>query len=100
MCTTPAAAQWLKDRTPGIPRMADGKPNLTAPAPKTADGKPDLSGLWRADPGGYDLNLVSELRRDEILPWADDLSRQRSEEFGQDHPGYRCMPEIGPLYSF
>ena len=30
----------------GIPRLQDGKPNLTAPAPRTADGKPDLSGIW------------------------------------------------------
>ena len=38
-------AQWLDFRTPGIPRTADGKPNLAAPAPKTLDGKPDLSGI-------------------------------------------------------
>ena len=29
-----------------LPRTADGKPNLAAPAPRTRDGKPDLSGLW------------------------------------------------------
>ena len=40
------SAQWIKYPTPGIPRTADGKPNLTAPAPKLPDGKPDLSGLW------------------------------------------------------
>jgi len=39
-------AQWLDYPTPGIPRLPDGKPNLSAPAPRTADGKPDLSGLW------------------------------------------------------
>ena len=38
--TAPLAAQWLTYPTPGIPRTADGKPNLTAPAPRTADGKP------------------------------------------------------------
>ena len=43
---TPLAAQWAQYHTPGIPRTADGKPNLTAPAPRTADGKPDLTGLW------------------------------------------------------
>ena len=41
-----AHAQWLNYPTPGVPRTADGKPNLSAPAPKTADGKPDLSGVW------------------------------------------------------
>jgi hypothetical protein len=34
----PAAAQWLNYPTPGIPRTADGKPNLSAPAPHIADG--------------------------------------------------------------
>jgi len=95
----PVNAQWLKDPTPGIPRTPDGKPNLAAPAPKL-DGTPDLSGIWRADPGGYDLNIVSGLKRDEVLPWADELLRQRSEEFGKDYPGYRCMPDIGPFYTF
>ena len=42
----PLSAQWLNYPTPGIPRLPDGKPNLTAPAPRTADGKPDLSGIW------------------------------------------------------
>jgi len=40
------SAQWLEYPTPGVPRTADGKPNLSAPAPRTADGKPDLSGMW------------------------------------------------------
>jgi len=42
----PLSAQWLNYPTPGIPRLPDGKPDLSAPAPKTADGKPDLSGIW------------------------------------------------------
>ena len=29
-----------------MPRTADGKVNLSAPAPRTPDGKPDLSGVW------------------------------------------------------
>src|SRR6202171_4016518 len=44
--SAPLSAQWLNYPTPGIPRLPDGKPNLTAPAPRTADGKPDLSGIW------------------------------------------------------
>lgn len=47
--STPAAAQWLTYRAPGIPRLPDGKPNLSAPAARSADGKPDLSGIWMGD---------------------------------------------------
>ena len=39
-------AQWPSYPTPGVPRTADGKPNLEAPAPRTADGKVDFSGIW------------------------------------------------------
>src|SRR5215470_15672629 len=41
-------AQWLSHRDPKIPRTADGKPNLTAPAPRF-NGKPDMSGVWQAE---------------------------------------------------
>src|SRR5437667_7950646 len=40
------SAQWPAYTPPGVPKGADGKPDLTAPAPRTADGKPDLSGVW------------------------------------------------------
>jgi len=33
-----AQAQWLKDPTPGIPRLPDGKANLNAPAPRKGVG--------------------------------------------------------------
>jgi len=39
-------AQWIRIRQQGVPRLADGKPNLKAPTPRTADGKPDFSGMW------------------------------------------------------
>ena len=44
-----ASAQWLNYPTPGIPRTADGKPNLTAAAPRMPDGKPDFTGMWRVE---------------------------------------------------
>jgi hypothetical protein len=40
-------AQWPAYPTAGVPKTADGKPDLTGPVPKTADGKPDLSGIWQ-----------------------------------------------------
>lgn len=41
-----SSAQWIGNPTPGLPRLKDGKPNLSAKAPRTRDGKPDLSGVW------------------------------------------------------
>jgi len=40
-------AQWPTYIPSGVPKTADGKPDLTAPTPRTADGKPDLSGIWQ-----------------------------------------------------
>ncbi len=43
-------AQWPKHPAPGVPRNAQGRVLMDAPAPRTPDGKPDLSGNWlRAD---------------------------------------------------
>jgi hypothetical protein len=94
-----AEAQWLKTPTPGIPRTADGKPDLQAPAPKTASGSPDLSGIWRAEGGGYFLDVTLDLKPGEILPWAAALAKERTARFSTDHPSYRCMPDIGPTYN-
>ena len=59
---TASYAQWLHYPTPGLPRTADGKPNLSAPAPKTADGKPDLTGLWMLNAGPGNLaNIAADL---------------------------------------
>jgi hypothetical protein len=94
--SAPLVAQWLKEPTRGIPRTADGKPDLTAPAPRTADGKPDFSGLWRFDAGPYGGNLLTDLKPDEIAPSADALYKQRMEDLGKDDPAtFKCLPQ-GP----
>ena len=48
MFALPLTAQWFDIPTRGVPRTADGKPDLNAATPRTADGKPDFSGMWRA----------------------------------------------------
>lgn len=53
-----ARAQWLNHPTPGIARLANGKPNLSAPAPRAANGKPDLSGQWQAACGSTRARLA------------------------------------------
>jgi hypothetical protein len=88
----PLTGQWLNYPTPGIPRTADGKPNLTAPAPRTADGKPDLSGIWdRTKTAGG----ITQLKPSEIKPWALKVSKEREETLDRDNPGVHCLP-IGP----
>jgi hypothetical protein len=86
-------AQWLKYPTPGIPRLPDGRANLSAPAPRTPDGKPDLSGLWRAS-----VNYISDLTRGAkpgdvvMLPATEALVRERRENFSRDDPSASCIP--------
>ena len=63
-----AGAQWLNYRTPGVPRLPDGKPKLSAPVPRTADGKPDLSGVWRSTGPLYRFNIAQDLTPDGIQP--------------------------------
>jgi hypothetical protein len=68
----------LSYKTPGIPRAADGNPNLSAPLPRT-DGKPDLTGVWSME--------VSAQEPPKLQSWAEDLRR--------DSPEALCLP--GPI---
>jgi hypothetical protein len=95
---TPLAAQWLTHQTPGIPRAADGKPNLTAPAPRTPDGRPDLSGLWTKFSPKYARNIAADLKPEEIQPWARAIVDERRESLGKDGMQVRCLP-LGPAYA-
>jgi hypothetical protein len=98
-----ASAQWINHPTPGVPRLADGKPNLTAPAPRTADGKPDLSGIWRAartGEYGYDYNVAQNLKPEDIQPAADAIRLKRVQDFRKDSPLARCLPVSVPFLNF
>jgi hypothetical protein len=46
ICSVSVAAQWPKYQAPGVPRDAEGRVRMDAPAPRMPDGKPDLSGNW------------------------------------------------------
>jgi hypothetical protein len=111
-------AQWPAYPTPGVPRTADGKPDLTAPAPRTRDGKPDFSGIWRfvdspdARPGppppaqarsfGIGLRVPGLIQFFDIgstlpgglpfQPWAAELRRQRVARNNEDNPDAHCLP--------
>ena len=87
--TMPASAQWLDRPWPGIPRTADGKPNLAAPAPRGPDGKPDLTGVWNSPP------LVARPDPADLQPWVLDLVRQHQQDYFKGRPYYQCRPS-GP----
>ena len=115
--TTTVSAQWPKYTTPDVPRLADGQPNLTAPAPRTADGKPDLSGIWEIVFGGGgrgrgaapapapapppDPNATPVSQFFEVAgrgyplplqPWADELKKKRMADNSKDNPDVWCLP--------
>ena len=99
----PLPAQWLHYPTPGMPRTADGKPNLSAPTPRTADGKPDLSGIWALQrplacaatgcvPPEFGNIAVSLKDGLPYQPWARDLAKNRRESLRMDDPISHCLP--------
>ncbi len=112
------SAQWPPYPTAGVPRTADGRPNVSAAPPRAADGKPDLSGIWefvRPTPrvdvgvggaGGTPLpnGTIPNIRhqfwdigfgRKEPLPfqpWAAELRKKRMADNQKDNPDAHCLP--------
>lgn len=108
-------AQWLDYKTPGIPRLADGKPDLKAPAPRTADGHPDFSGMWFANVPSKDYCNNPEvciqeerMAREQInlgikmkdgLPyteWSKEQMKERHKNGGREDPHTYCKPPNFP----
>jgi hypothetical protein len=107
-----ADAQWLNHPSPAIPRLPDGKPNLSAPAPKAPDGKPDLSGIWAAEcavqgrDACFTRSLFFDLAKDlnpidvQMTPWAEGIQTQRQARNHVDDPYGYCLPPGTPRINF
>ena len=95
----PVRAQWIKVPVPNIPRTADGKPNLSAPAPRLPDGHPDLSGIWEQNGNRYTQNIAADLKPGEIpyQAWARALADERADgSHSKEDPPANCLPQGVP----
>jgi hypothetical protein len=95
MCACSLAAQWLDRPAAGIPRLPNGKANLTAPAPRAADGHPDLSGMWEhlnARTTAHYLDNIDIPWR----PWAKALFDQNTADNQKENPESKCLPRGVP----
>ena len=103
--TSTTYAQWPQVKTPGIPRLPNGKADLSAPAPRAVDGHPDLSGVWDMQekipcaPGGCTcpaqqfLNIAWGVK--DGLPYRRgmaELAKARQQPPKIDEPLTRCLP--------
>jgi hypothetical protein len=117
--SSPMAAQWPSYPTRDVPRTADGRPDLLAPAPRTASGAPDLSGIW-LNPGWRELTAQTGVSGTggapgtpavlpkgpglffdigsgvpvglPFQPWAADLREARMADNSKDNPDAHCLP--------
>jgi hypothetical protein len=94
-----ATGQWLNYQSPGVPRLPDGKPNLSAPTPRSPDGKPDLSGIWVLDrpPDPFGDGPGVEIKPEDVILTSEGeaLQRRRQNLF----LGVRCLPRDLALYT-
>jgi hypothetical protein len=110
LASGPLAAQWIRHPTAGLPRLADGKVDLSAPAPRTADGKPDFSGIWTSDevdprrpkepPNPHDANPSRRMINLGVdipgglpyQPWLTARVKETRASNSKNDPHVRCMP--------
>ena len=91
------SAQWQNVPRATLPRLPDGRPNLTAPAPRRADGKPDLSGVWNP-PAGFIRDLGRDLKEPvPFQPWAKaEYDVRASGAKWREEPDANCLPQGVP----
>lgn len=85
-----AQAQWFDWSSPTVPRLDDGRPDLTAPVPRMADGHIDMSGVWLPDDARGTLFDSSK-----IQGWALDAMVAAENSFYTSDPRFHCLPS-GP----
>ena len=94
----PAAAQWRNIPTDGVPRGADGRPDMSAPTPRTAAGKPDLSGIYQPN-YRYFANLAADIGLDNV-PMTPEARKIHAARFtgllGYEEPDAHCLPQGVP----
>jgi hypothetical protein len=74
---TPPGAAAPKGLPPAGPK---------GPVPRMPDGKPDLSGIWNGQ------RPLPNQEPPVMLPWADKLTKERTENYSADDPEARCLP--------
>ena len=92
----PANAQWLTYPNAGIPRLANGEPDLKAAPPRTPDGKVDLSGIWVRRDNRYLQDIGADIGELPMQPWAQGVYQERRDNLGKDRPAARCLPRSLP----
>jgi hypothetical protein len=90
-------AQWLDRKTPGAPRLANGKVDMAAAAPKKGD-KPSMEGIWQSG----SIKFLQDLSQFvpggiSMTPWTQALVKERKlDENAHLEPDANCLPQGVP----